>query len=367
MELSVAKQALIAPLTSVCSVVERRQTLPILSNLLLEVSEGNLRLTGSDQEIQIAAVVTDSLKVVETGECTAPARKLLDIVKTLPVEAEIVLRLQDNQLELSSGDFVSHLAVLPVEDFPKITLEESAVQFDLDTEALTEVLSATSFAMASQDVRYFFNGLLLEFQDSGLNLVASNGQRLAMAKLESSSAVAASNVIVPRKGVLELQSLLGQVEGTAHFSLTTNHVQATFGAIEVTGKLIDGTYPDYSQAIPAANPLILQLPRQRMIEALTRTAILSNEMYRSIRLSLANGQLSLQTSNPLQEDAKETLQVSYEGEEVEIGFNVNYLLDALNALSSEQVNMALRDSNTAVVISDEEAAGRVMVISPMKL
>jgi len=367
MEFSVAKQSIIGALTSVSSVVERRQTLPILSNLLLETVGESLRLTGSDQEIEISAVVSEGLTIASAGSCTAPARKLLDIVKSLPGKAEISITLQDNQLELRSGEFISHLAVLPVADFPKIQIADPLVSFSLPAEQLSESLKATSFAMASQDVRYFFNGMLLQISQDKINFVASNGQRLALASIKGLELPTSTDVIVPRKGIAEMQLLLQQHDDDVMVALTPNHIRLNVGSSEMIGKLIDGTYPDYEQAIPKDQSSRVIAQKEILADALGRTAILSNEMYRSIRLSLMTGQLKLQTSNPLQEDAVETVKVEYSGEDLEVGFNVTYLLEALSSLSSEQVELDLKDSNTAVVIRGSDADDRLMVISPMKL
>ena len=366
MKFEVSQQALLKPLQLVTSVVERRQTLPILSNLLLEVdNDGYLTLTATDQEVELS----DRIKVTDCviGEVTVPARKLLDICRSLSTEETIRAEMEDSRLLLSSGRFRSHLATLPATEFPKVEFDGGSLDIKVQSSSLRRLLSRTSFAMAQQDVRYFFNGLLLEVEENQLQTVATNGQRLALNKATAEVQITQQRqAIIPRKGVVELLRLLDD-ESLVEISISANHLVARVGERLLTTKLIDATYPDYQRAIPAKGKNFFRADKDELKEALTRTAILSNEMYRSIHLTLSAGNLNLRANNPQQEEAEETIAVDYQGEELQVAFNVGYLLDVLSVIDGDKVEFNLADTNGAVVVKQVGDEDATFVVSPMVL
>lgn len=368
MKFSVDKEALISPLALVTSVVERRQTLPVLANILCVVKEGQLTLTGTDQEVELSVSIADLTNAV-SGEVTVPAQKLFDICRSLPSQAVVDVALEGTRVSLQSGRFKSHLATLPAIDFPKVELVSAAMQLDVPVIEFRELLESTSFAMALQDVRYFFNGMLLEFGDGVLRAVATNGQRLAIAEraLEQQE-LEVKQYIIPRKGVLELSKLLKDIKDeSVSLLMSPNHLSVVGASANFTTKLIDGSYPDYTGAIPVGSDKILLLDRLELKDTLSRIAILSNEMYRNVKLCLSKGELQLKANNPMQEEAEEVVSVDYEGEDLEIGFNVSYLLDVLQKMSGTKVRLELSDHNSPVLMTNPEDDQSRFVVSPMML
>ena len=368
MKFSINREELLEPLQLVSGVVERRQTLPVLSNLLCAVEDGRLTLTGTDQEVELSAT-TESISEESIGEITVPARKLMDICRSLPGAADVQVQLEENRLGLQCGRFKSHLATLPAVDFPKVEIDTTSLRLNVSGNQLASLLEKTSFAMAQQDVRYFFNGLLMEIDGGGVRGVATNGQRLAISDLTTKTGIDGNNqFIVPRKGVIELARLIKDVDQEEiELQLTSNHLRVTKGTASLTTKLIDGTYPDYNRAIPEAADKLVVIDRREFKDALSRIAILSNEMYRNVKLFLSQGVVQLNANNPMQEEAEESINVDYDGEDLEIGFNVGYLIDVLNILEGAKVEVALSDSNSAALLTDPEDESSRFVVSPMML
>lgn len=367
MKLTISRALLLDPLQLVAGVVGRRQTLPVLSNLLLVAEDGALTITGTDQEVELTAKIAD-VQIDEAGELTVPARKFMDICRSLAEGATLTLKLNENRLSVVSGSFRSHLATLPVVDFPNVETEASGPSVHIDSSLLGTLLGKTSFAMAQQDVRLFFNGVLVELDQNQIRLVATNGQRLATSFGEHQASVEKQQYILPRKGVQELARLLSDApEGVVALHFSRNHMRVSVGHAVLTTKLIDGTYPDYSRAIPNGGNKIMQGNRLEIREALNRTSILSNEMYRNVRLQLSPGKLDLHANNPLQEEAEETVAIEYEGEPLEIAFNVGYLLEALSTMQGETVRIVFIDTNSACVLTDPDDPNSRCVVSPMML
>lgn len=366
MKFTIARSALLEPLQRVANVVERRHTIPILANVLIEVSESSLSLKGSDQEVELSSHI--NIEGCEVpGEITVPARKFTDICRSIREGSQLAISLDENRLQIQSGKFKSHLATLPVMDFPAVEMAKGEVTFELDSRSLLGVLEKTSFAMAQQDVRYFFNGLLLETSDTGVRAVATNGQRLAISDLPSGE-LGSHQYIIPRKGVQELMRILPDDDSVpAQLSFSANHMQVECANTALISKLIDATYPDYGRAIPEGGDKVVKAHREELQEALTRTAILSNEMYKNVRLVLSSGNLELHTNNPMQEEAEEIVAVDYEGGSLEIGFNINYLIEALNVMGGEYVQLLFSDSNSACLLTDPDDIKSRYVISPMML
>jgi len=369
MKFKTSRESLIKPLQLVYGAVERRQTLPILGNLLLVVEEGRLAVTGTDQEVEITGHV--DVDAEEGGEITVPARKLMEICRNLPEGATVEARLEERRLALVSGRFRSHLATLPATEFPNVEMVEGYSEITVPASNLRRLIERTSFAMAQQDVRYFFNGMLLEGTPERMRTVATNGQRLAMCTLTGATGVETQQqFIIPRKGVLELSRLLREEQGDVQVQLSSNHLRALAVEATLTTKLIDGVYPDYEKAIPGVGEHEMRGDRLEIREALTRTAILSNEMYRNVRLELAENVLCLQANNPQQEEAEELVAVSYSGDPLEIAFNVEYLLDVMGVVGSDEVTVMFSDSNGPALVQESSESGEsdsLYVISPMML
>lgn len=366
MNFSTSRESLLRPLQAVIGVVERRQTMPILSNALLQVRDGHLSLTATDLEVElVAGSAVDEAK--SDGEVTVPARKLLDICRALPDESTVRIQLDGDRMIVRSGRSRFVLATLPAADFPVIEDIEANREISIGQKQFHKLLDKTHFSMAQQDVRYYLNGLLIETEDGCVRAVATDGHRLALceAALEDQSG-AALQVIIPRKGVLELQKLLGE-EGDVELSIGTNHVRAVIGSIRFTSKLIDGRFPDYDRVIPKPKENKLLANRETLRGALQRAAILSNEKYRGIRLDLVDGALRIQANNPDQEEAHDELEVEYHGDSMEIGFNVNYLLDALAAVEDEDVELGFVDANSSCLISAPSDQDTKFVVMPMRL
>ncbi|MGH8283873.1 MAG: DNA polymerase III subunit beta [Gammaproteobacteria bacterium] len=365
MKFETLRDTLLAPVQTVAGVVERRQTMPILANLLLAAGENSLSVTATDMEVELVA--EKPIEVQETGEVTVPARKLLDICRSLPEGAKIALNLDKGKLSLHCGRSRFSLATLPAADFPAV--EDIHVQhgFQVAQNHLRDILARTAFSMAQQDVRYYLNGLLLETSDKYLRAVATDGHRLALCDLKMALDGVPQQVIMPRKGVLELQRLLGDNDLEAKIELGTNHIRVHLPGIRFTSKLIDGRFPEYERVVPKDGDKIFTADRQLLREALGRAAILSNEKYRGVRLQLAPKRLKVLAHNPEQEEAEDEIEVQYEGSELEIGFNVTYLLDALQALESEVVHITLTDANSSCLIRAPENESCRYVVMPMRL
>ncbi len=365
MKLSAAREALLRPLQAVIGVVERRQTMPILANVLLVAKDGELSVTATDLEVELVA--NTEVSVESGGEVTVPGRKLLDICRALPEDAEVSISQSGEKLVLKSGRSKFTLTTLPAAEFPTVEDINAGHSVTVSQAVLGRILEKTHFSMAQQDVRYYLNGLLLETSDNLLRAVATDGHRLALCEVALDGGKAPEQqVIVPRKGVLELQRLMSG-EGELAIELGTNHVRIQLDGIRFTSKLIDGRFPEYDRVIPQDTSNAMSADRGVFKSALQRTAILSNEKYRGIRLIIREDNMVLQTHNPEQEEAEEELEIEYSGEEIEIGFNVNYLLDALNAIETDEVSLAVVDGNSSCLIREPGKDDCKYVVMPMRL
>ncbi|MEZ5582374.1 MAG: DNA polymerase III subunit beta [Candidatus Competibacteraceae bacterium] len=367
MKLAAKREKLLKPLQHVVGVVERRQTLPILSNVLIVAKDNTLNFTATDLEVELAA--TTEIPIDEPGETTLPARKLVDILRALPEDATVTLSGEGERVSLRCGRSRFSLATLPAANFQ--TLEELPFegQLRLAQRDLKMLIERTHFAMAQQDVRYYLNGLLFEVEGNQLRAVATDGHRLAFCVVpaETNPATLNHQAIIPRKGIQELLRLLSEVDAEALLNIGTNHVQAILGEIRFTSKLIDGKFPDYHRVIPRPNDQLMIVDRLMLREALARAAILSSEKHRGIRLQAEERLLRIQAHNPEHEEAEEELEVDYQGGPLEIGFNVTYLLDALGALPSESVQLSLADANSSCLIRESAEGDSKYVVMPMRL
>ncbi len=369
MKLQISREALLKPLTLVAGVVERRQTLPILANVLLNLDEESLSLTGTDLEVEMVGRV--SLETAaEPGRVTVPARKLLDICKALPEGSTLGFALKDeNRLQLTSGRSRFALSTLPAADFPAIEEGPQDFQLQVSQGELRRLIERTAFAMAQQDVRYYLNGMLWEVSKGHLRVVATDGHRLALStwKSEAIQADSRRQLIVPRKGVLELQRLLTGDEAPVTLVFGKSHVRATTDEFSFTSKLVDGKFPDYDRVLPKGGTKHVDAPRDALRQALGRAAILSNEKYRGVRIVLSENQMQILANNPEQEESEETIAVSYKGPGLEIGFNVSYLQDVTSVLTGEQVRLTLSDSNSSALIEGAGDGSSLYVVMPMRL
>ena len=365
MKLNAAREALVKPLQAVIGVVERRQTMPILANVLLSARNGELSVTATDLEVELVA--SGQVDVDAEGEVTVPGRKLLDICRALPENANVSISLTGDKVNVTSGRSKFSLTTLPAADFPVVENINAADAIEVPQSTLAELLDKTHFAMAQQDVRYYLNGLLIETNKNHLRTVATDGHQLALAQATvDGDKLPEKQVIVPRKGVLELQRLLSG-EGDVKIELGDNHIRLALGGNRFTSKLIDGRFPEYERVIPQDTDNQLAADRETFRGALQRTAILSNEKYRGIRLIINGSNMVLQAHNPEQEEAEEELEVGYSGDDIEIGFNVNYLLDALGAIESEEINLSLVDGNSSCLIREPGKDDCKYVVMPMRL
>jgi len=365
MKLTAAREELLAPLQSVIGVVERRQTMPVLANVLLSARENRLSITGTDLEVELVA--SSQVSVQQPGDITVPGRKLLDIFRSLPEGVSVTFSTEGERVSVRAGRSRFTLSTLPAADFPVVEEINAQQTLTFAQGEFRRLIDKTHFSMAQQDVRYYLNGLLIETEGKSLRAVATDGHRLALCEMEiEGKAKASQQVIVPRKGVLELQRILG-TEGTIELGIGTNHVRAQIGDIRFTSKLIDGRFPEYGRVIPASPTKRVEADRETLRQALQRTAILSNEKYRGIRLTVKEDLLTLQAHNPEQEEAEDQVEVPYKGDEVEIGFNVNYLLDALSAIEGDKVEIGLTDSNSSCLVHAPGVTHTRYVVMPMRL
>jgi DNA polymerase III subunit beta len=367
MKFSATREQILGPLQAVIGVVERKQTMPVLANVLLAVKGNRLAVTGTDLEVELVAA--GEVSVGQPGEITVPGRKLLEIAKSLPEKAAVTVTMDGEKLKVSAGRSRFTLSTLAASEFPVVDSVNATQTLSLSQTELGRLIAKTHFSMAQQDVRYYLNGTLLETDGKMLRTVATDGHRLAIAEAPLSAggkSVVAQQVIVPRKGVLELQRILGG-SGEVEIAIGSNHIRLQIGDIRFTSKLIDGKFPEYSRVIPANPGKQIVVDRELMRAALQRTAILSNEKYRGVRVSLAKNSIKLQAHNPEQEEAQDEVEIDYKGEELEIGFNVTYLLDALSAVDTETVEIGLTDANSSCLIRAPGTTASRYVVMPMRL
>lgn len=367
MKFSLSREALLNPLQLVVGVVERRQTLPILSNVLLRLEGNQLSMTGTDLEVEIRGS-TEVVSALEEGEVTVSARKFLDICRSLPDGAQVDFSSSDGKAQIISGRSRFTLATLPANEFPSVDEGEQTVQFNVHGSMIRGLIESTSFAMAQQDVRYYLNGMLWEVTHNQLRVVATDGHRLALCDGACGIALDDTKItaILPRKGIIELSRLLTDDE--ARVSIGSNHIRVTGADYCFTSKLVDGAYPDYDRVVPKGGDKFVVGEREQLKQAFSRTAILSNEKYRGVRIELVDGAMHLVANNPEQEEAQEEVSVGYSGETLEIGFNVSYLLDVLNVLKSTEIRFTLADSNSSALVEDASGKSKaIYVVMPMRL
>ena len=366
MKFSIQREAILQPLSQVVGVVERRQTLPVLANFLMVAGDGVLSVTGTDMEVELVAKI--GADISQPGEITVPARKLVDICRALPDGANITFVQEGNQVLLRAGRSRFTLSTLPASEFPATDDVEAIENINIKESELKNILDKTAFAMANQDVRYYLNGLLLDFNGTVLRAIATDGHRLAICDMDRGAALAEDRqLIVPRKGVLELARMLDGGDEEVSIGIGKNHIRLVKDGTTFTSKLIDGRFPDYQAVIPVGADKNVSLNRADFVNALQRAAILSNEKYRGVKLEVAENSMKIVAHNPQHEEAVEELAVEQNFDQVSIGFNVTYLLDALSALDEETVSLQLRDSNSSCLVTDPDNNHNRHVVMPLKL
>lgn len=369
MKFTIDKESLLKPLLTVQGVVERRQTLPILSNLLLSLQDELLSVTATDMEVELVAHAT--IPGGQNGEITVPARKFIDICRSLPTDALVEFNLDGEKAGVKSGRSRFSLTTLPASEYPGSDLLSDTLTLNIEQKDLKRLFELTQFAMAHQDVRYYLNGLLLEIGSEGLSTIATDGHRLAMADLavKTPGVDEQRQIIIPRKAVGELARLLNAEDGVVGIEVSSNLVRFTLTEMQLTSKLIDGRFPDYERVIPEVTDdgCHIKVDRELLRQSLARASILSNEKYRAVRLSLDSGVLRILANNPDQEEAEDELEVDYQGESLEIGFNVSYLMDALATLPAQVAHLYLTDASSSCLIRGESRDDCQYVVMPMRL
>ncbi|MGY8563745.1 MULTISPECIES: DNA polymerase III subunit beta [Stenotrophomonas] len=366
MRFTLQREAFLKPLAQVVNVVERRQTLPVLANFLVQVQNGQLSLTGTDLEVEMVSRI--AVEDAQDGETTIPARKLFEIIRALPDGSRITVSQSGDKITVQAGRSRFTLATLPANDFPSVDEVEATERVAIGEATLKELIERTAFAMAQQDVRYYLNGLLFDLRGDALRTVATDGHRLALCETDLEKASGAKRqIIVPRKGVTELQRLLESGDREIELEVGRSHVRVKRDDVTFTSKLIDGRFPDYEAVIPIGADREVKVDREALRASLQRAAILSNEKYRGIRVEVSPGNLKISAHNPEQEEAQEEIEADTTVSDLAIGFNVNYLLDALSALRDEHVVIQLRDSNSSALVREASSEKSRHVVMPLRL
>ena len=367
MNIQINRETLLKPLTSVTSIVEKRHTLPILSNLLLEARQNKIHLTATDLEMQISLSI-DSAAATGDFSTTISAKKLLDICRSLPESSEINMATNESRITLKAGKSRFNLQTLPAADYPVMTKTQGvSTLVTIGQRQLKELLKQVEFAMAQQDIRYYLNGLLFEVIANRLNIVGTDGHRLSFTSTELKQNYDKKDVILPRKTVIELIKLLDESDEDVQIELASNQVNFSFSNFKLISKVIDGKFPDYNRVIPSGHQNTFTTDRIGVLLAMQRASILSNEKYRGIRMVLSNNNLKLISTNSDQEEAEEELEVVYVGENLDIGFNVTYLIDVLNNTNSEQVTFAFADANSSCLVTLPNNTDYKYVVMPMRI
>ena len=360
------RDQILAPLQSVCGIVEKRHTLPILSNVLMEMDGGKLTLLATDIEIQIRTGTASAGP--EKVAMTVGARKLQDILRSLPDTAEVSLNLEEKRLQVKAGKSRFNLQTLPAEDFPRMAAADGQTsKITLTQKQFKRLLALVQYAMAQQDIRYYLNGLLLVVNGSEMRVVATDGHRLAYASEEIGGSHQRLEVILPRKTVLELSRQLADNDDPLEITLAPTQARFQFGEIEFVTKLIDGKFPDYERVIPQSHGKVVLLGRDAFLHSLLRAAILTNEKFRGVRLVLGAGSLKIISNNAEQEEAQEELEIEYDGDTIDVGFNVTYLLDVLNNVGGDSIECRLADANSSALFLLPGNERFKYVVMPMRI
>lgn len=366
MQFTISRENLLKPLQQVCGVLSSRPQFPILNNMLLQTKADRLILTATDLEVELSTQ-TQLSDSSQDGEFTIPAKKFLDICRSFPDDADITVSFLEDRVIVQSGRSKFNLSTLPADMYPNFVDWQPEVEFSIHQNTLRRAIESAQFSMANQDARYFLNGMKFETEGNLLRTIATDGHRLAVYTTELEQELQTYSVIVPRKGVLELVRLLENSDVSARLQIGMNNIRVHLGQIVFTSKLIDGRFPDYRRVLPRNAQHIVTGDWNILKQAFIRAAILSNDRVRSVRLQLSENQLTITARNSEHEDAEEIVDVNYSGSEMEIGFNVNYILDVLNALKCHQVRFHLTDTSSSCLIEDVDDSRAEYVIMPMRI
>ena len=367
MKFKTTKDQITDSLQSAASVAERRQTIPILANLKIYANNDRVEVTSTDLEIQLK-VTSEVERVEQEGEITVSARKMSELCRSLPDKESLIFELTDGKLHVSSKNFKADFATLSADDFPELEVGPEKLEFKILSRDLKRLLNKTSFSMASQDVRYYLNGLLLEVKNGTFSSIATDGHRLAIArKKDNELTTEDSKAIMPRKAVMELAKILPDTEDEMSFLLSDGSLVIKKENLVFSSKLIDGKFPDYEKVLPSGNESVLTIKKEVLQSALSRSSVLSNEKYRGVRLSISKDLLKLTANNPEKEMAEEEIEVTFAGNEIEIGFNIGYLLDVLTNIDTEDVEILFYGDESSCLIREPDSSQESYVVMPMKL
>ncbi len=366
LKIKTTNDKLLGPLQQVTGIVERRHTLPILSNVLISAADGNVDFLATDLEVQITSRA--ALGNGAEGSVTAAARKLYDILRSLPEDAEVSLEAKESRMTVRAGKSRFNLQTLAAADFPRmVEAKDASKTLTLPQKALKHALGLVQFAMAVQDIRYYLNGVLLSVDSATLRVVATDGHRLSFASQALGSDHGSVEAILPRKTVLELIKLLGDTDDPVSLAIGSNQVRFSFGGLEIVSKIVEGKFPDYQKVIPTTHKNRIELDRVALAQSLNRAAILSNEKIRGVRLVFTKDALAIICTNNEQEEAEESLAVEYDGDPLDIGFNISYLLDVLNHVDTSTVSFSMGDSNSSALVQMPGRDDFKYVVMPMRI
>lgn len=366
--LQIERDALLTPLQAVTGIVEKRHTLPILSNVLIERKQEKLNLIATDLEIQITTSCEAGGKSTDDQSLTVSARKLQDILRSLPDGVETTLDVQANKVQLKAGKSRFNLQTMPADDFPKMAnAGDSQARFSIPQKTLQELLLLVQYAMAQQDIRYYLNGLLLVLDGSKIKVVATDGHRLSYAEGTLANTHDKREVILPRKAVMELSRQLSSGDAEVEIEIYASQVRFRYGNSELVTKIIDGKFPDFTRVIPVNYKKLIRVSREELLRSLQRAAILSNEKFRGVRWMLTDNSLRISCTNTEQEEAQEEMEVSYSGEALDVGFNITYLLDVLNNVHTNEIECSFGDANSSMLITIPGRDDFRYVVMPMRI
>ena len=367
MKFTTQKNEIVDALQMGASIAERRQTIPILANLRIIAKDGAVEITATDLEIQVRTT-TEVTGVIEEGEITVSARKMSELCRTLPDNEALEFDLSNGKLAVSSKNFHADFATISALDFPELEIREETNSLSISSSVLQRLLDKTAFCMASQDVRYYLNGLLIEYKEGEINAVATDGHRLALATSPLKEiSIEGVRQIVPRKAVLELSKILKQENEDIKVTFGDSSLSIQGKNLDFSTKLIDGKFPDYEKVLPSGEPNSLEVPKENLQSALSRASVLSNEKYRGVRFALDKNTLKLTANNPEKESAEELLEVNYSGSPMEIGFNIGYILDVLGTIETDSIELNFYGEESSCLIKEPGNQSEVYVIMPMRL
>jgi len=366
MNIKIDRELLINPLGNVAGIVEKRHALPILSNLLLENQEGNLKFTATDLEMQISTQI--KTKLSDDFQITISAKKLFDITRALPEKSNIDIQIEENKVTVKAKKSRFNLVTLPPKDYPVMKKDiDDVIKLKLSQNILKNLLKQVDFSMAQQDIRYYLNGLLIEIKDNNLNIVGTDGHRLSFTSTALKDPCKNIQVIVPRKTIVELVKLLSDSDAIVEVGLTNNQVNFNFNDIDLITKVIDGKFPDYSRVIPNGHDNSFDIDRETLLDAMLRASILSNDKYRGIRMVVEENNLKLISNNSEHEEAEEEIEIKYKGDKIDIGFNVTYLIDVLTNIQTENLTIAFSDSSSSCLVTIPKNKEYKYVVMPMRI